>query len=355
MSDDQELNAILENGDCCEENSSPKKVNNWGDCIAQTSTPKGKTGFCQWSTSDGKRFFPSSKTVERLTPGVYDIRVSANSGLWFEKIPVLTTGIVEFPETNSQKVFSEIQKFWARESVFKEYNLTFKRGIFLWGPPGSGKSCTIQLVMRDVVERGGVVIKFCHPGTFTEGIRYFREIQPDTPIVILMEDIDSILEQHCESDVLNILDGVDQIQKAVFLATSNYPEKLGARIVNRPSRFDKRFKIGHPSAASRKIYLEYIIGGAEKVKALNINLEQWVEDTHEFSIAHLKELFTAVVILGDDYNQAISTLKEMKEKKPDSSKDEEKAKLGFATGKKLMGFPPLNGESIPYQGEWDGK
>lgn len=291
-------------------------------------------GYCQWSTSDGKRYIPSSKTAKTLIPGVYDIVHNNTIGIYFEQIPVLTTGLIRFPETNSDKVVSEIQKFWTKEGIFRNYNLTYKRGIILWGPPGSGKSCTIQLIMRDVVERGGVVIKFTHPSLFLEGIRKFREIQPDTPVVVLMEDIDSILEMHCESEVLNILDGVNQIEKVVFLATTNYPEKLGARIVNRPSRFDKRFKIGHPNAESRRLYLEYIIG-EEKLKELGIDLDVWVEDTEEFSIAHLKELFTAVVILGDEYEDAIESLSIMREEKIDSSSDESKKSMGFS--------PPTSG------------
>lgn len=185
----------------------------------------------------------------------------------------------------------------------------------------SGKTSVISLIMNDVVERGGVVIRFCHPTLFNEGLRKFREIEPRTPIVVLMEDIDSIIEHYNESDVLNILDGVNQIEKAVYLATTNYPEKLGARIINRPSRFDKRFYIGHPDSESRKLYLCHIIGDA-KIAELKIDIDQWVKDTDQFTIAHLKELFTAVIILGDDYDDAVTTLREMREENISSDKDD---------------------------------
>jgi SpoVK/Ycf46/Vps4 family AAA+-type ATPase len=307
---------------------------NEGGILDSSLKPFDMNGLCQWTTNDGKRFLPSSNTSKKLVPGVYDILQNNTVGLYFEQIPVLTTELIRFPETNSDKVVSEIQNFWKKEDVFKKYNLTYKRGIILWGPPGSGKSSTIQFIMRDVVDRDGIVIRFTHPSLFLEGVRKFREIQPDTPIVVLMEDIDSILEHHSESDVLNILDGVNQIEKVVFLATTNYPENLGPRIINRPSRFDKRFKIGHPNAESRRIYFEHVIG-KENLDALEIDLDKWVEDTEEFSIAHLKELFTAVVILGDQYQDAIETLSLMKEDQIDSSHDESKPQMGFGVvGKK---------------------
>lgn len=319
-------NIVSNSGEvCC--NSNP--------CVEKGSGDKVLKGLVQWTTADGKSFLPASKTQDEITPGVYEIQHSNNSGIYFQRIPVLVQGLLRFPQTNSEKVVIEIQKFWERESLFKEYNLTHKRGIILWGPPGSGKSCTIQLIMRDVVERQGVVVKFTHPSLFIEGMRVFREIQPNTPVVVLMEDIDSIIQCYNESEVLNILDGVNQIEKAVFLATTNYPEQLGERIVNRPSRFDKRFKIGHPNSESRKMYIEHLIG-KDRIQKLNIPIDKWVEDTEDFSLAHLKELFVAVVILGDEYAAAIETLSSMKEDKIDSQ--DEARLMGFGKVKKQRGY-----------------
>jgi len=54
--------------------------------------------------------------------------------------------------------------------------------------------------------------------------------------------------------VLNLLDGVKQVDNIIYIATTNYPELLEERILNRPSRFDRRFHIGTPSAEVRKFY-----------------------------------------------------------------------------------------------------
>ena len=335
--DDVELKKILKNSIGSKHRMVPEDpciatLDGRSGIIEKGGGDKALKGLVQWTTADGKSFVPAAQTQQKITPGVYEIQHSHTTGIYFQKIPVLAQGLLRFPQTNSEKVVTEIQKFWEREALFEEYNLTHKRGIILWGPPGSGKSCTIQLIMRDVVERQGLVIKFTHPSLFVEGMRVFREIEPDTPVVILMEDIDSILQDFNESEVLNILDGVNQIEKAVFLATTNYPEQLGERIINRPSRFDKRFKIGHPNAESRKMYIEHLIG-KDRIHKLNIPIDKWVDDTEDFSLAHLKELFVAVVILGDEYAAAIETLSSMKEDNIDSSQDENKF-MGFGKVKK---------------------
>lgn len=305
-----------------------KSLDDWDDDdYDDDENKKDAKAFVQWSSPDGKKFFPAARTKKKLIPGVYEVRTGQSTGLYLEKILVKTEGLLRFSETESDKVVDEITKFWEKGDVFQEHGLSYKRGILLWGPPGSGKSCTLQIIMADVIARGGVVIKFDDPYLFIDGMRVVRTIQENTPIVVIMEDIDSIIKVHSESEVLNILDGVNDVQKVVFLATTNYPGELGGRIINRPSRFDKRFKIGFPKAISRKMYLESIIGKSD-LAAFNIDIDKWVADTKKFSIAHLKELFIAVVILGDKYEDAIVTLQNMKEEIVDKDKEQ---MVGFHT------------------------
>ena len=158
---------------------------------------------------------------------------------------------------------------------------------------------------------------------FIEAIRIFREIEKTTKIVVLMEDIDSLLEMHGESEVLNILDGVEKIENIIFLATTNYPEKLGDRIINRPSRFDKRFKMPHPNSETRRMYFAHLAKQHEK----NINIKKWVADTENMSMAHLKEVFISVYVFGEKYENAIEVLKTMIETHPNSKEDEDN--IGF--------------------------
>ena len=62
-----------------------------------------------------------------------------------------------------QILINMVESFWNSEKDYKEGNdfviggAAFKAGIMLYGPPGSGKSCTIKLVTQKLVERGGIV------------------------------------------------------------------------------------------------------------------------------------------------------------------------------------------------------
>lgn len=285
----------------------------------------------QWASSDGRFFVPATETYDKLIPGCYEIVFRPEGGIAFVNVPVKTQELIRFEDANSDKVINEIRKFWKLKPNFKKHGIAFKRGIILWGPPGSGKSCTIQFVMRDLIESGGICIKFTDPRAFTIGMRTLRRIEKKRPIVAVMEDIDAILEIYNESDVLNLLDGIDLVEDVVFLATTNYPEKLGERVINRPSRFDKRFKIGYPNAESRKIYFEHLFKNVD-VKEAGIDIDKWVEDTEEFSVAHMQELFIAVHLLGDKYEEALETLTEMQ--RPISSDHDEDSDFGFGNKKK---------------------
>jgi len=269
-------------------------------------------GYIQWMSSDNKNFRPATQTVPELSPGVYHVG-SDMSGLFFSKIAVSTEGLIRLPDTNSDKVIEEIRSFWEKEPLFRENKLAYKRGLLLHGPPGSGKTATARIVTEDVVERGGIVVQFFDPEGFAGALRVLREIQPDVPVVVLMEDLDSILQRYLESSVINLLDGVGMIDKVLFLATTNYPERLGERVVNRPSRFDRRFYIGPPDAESRKLFLKHLFSkqGEDPKSMTSGKLDRWVADTEGMSIAHLKELYVAVVILETPYEEAVKILRGM--------------------------------------------
>ena len=273
-------------------------------------------GMKQWTTGDGQEFRPAGNTTPSLPPGYYECNFSPMCGYFLTQIPCNTEELIRFPETSVNSVVGEIKKFWTKYDEFKRAGLTFKRGLLMYGPPGTGKSCTIKLAISDVYERGGVAIKMEDPEIFLECVRIFRAIQPTTPLVVIMEDVDSLLERYSQTSILNLLDGVEGLEWVVFLATTNYPEKLGSRIINRPSRFDRRFEVPPLGMKSRAIYLHHLLNKYRPERP--IDLKQWVMDTEGMSISHLKELFVGVMILEDEYDTVMGMLREMQDEQPTS-------------------------------------
>jgi len=99
--------------------------------------------------------------------------------------------------------------------------------------------------------------------------------------------------------------------------------------VNRPSRFDRRFKFGYPSPAARRVYLEHLM--TQDSDANKVDLERWVGDTSDFTFAHLKELFKCVIIHDMEYEEVLADLKTMREKRISSDQDKTESPVGFAT------------------------
>lgn len=277
--------------------------------------------FCQYS-QNGAGFIPTSKTFKKLGAGIYRLQ-HINDMLSFVKHNIPTDTLLRLPDSKSDEVLAEIEKFWSLKEKFKKHGFSHKRGILLWGPPGGGKTSTINLLMNQMVKSGGVVfLGDVPPDWLIYSLPKFRQVEPDRQAIVVLEDLDTLIRKHGESQVLSLLDGEHSINNVVYIATTNYPENLDGRIANRPSRFDKVIKIDMPNADARKMYLE-----SRNLDLSEKELNRWVIETDGFSIAHLKELIISVVCLGNDFNQEVKRLSEMG--KTPSSEDDNKKTVGF--------------------------
>ena len=109
--------------------------------------------------------------------------------------------------------------------------------------------------------------------------------------------------------LLNILDGVKQIEGVVYIATTNYPEKLQERITNRPSRFDRRYKVELPNEEIRRAYINHKLSDDD---LKNVDVDLWVSKTDGMSLSHLKEVVVSVIVMGRTFEETMDNLEGMK-------------------------------------------
>lgn len=251
----------------------------------------------------------------RLPLGVYSLHLTIYGEARFKHIARRDEDLVRF-KGEADTILSEVQFFWTRSEIYKKLRLPYRRGILLYGPPGTGKSSLIRIALEDVVARGGVGFLIDSMRVFSVCYAEFRKLQPDTPLVAVIEDLESFCETGQERELLEVLDGQGAgVTNTVFIATSNHIEKLPDRIKNRPSRFDRRIEVGFPTAEQRDHYfnslLKAIPADLDTYQA-NLVKRNYIEDTGGMSLAHAKALFTSVVILGADYDATMTILKQMK-------------------------------------------
>lgn len=270
--------------------------------------------LCQWQVGANGTFRPAAKTTPALPAGAYAVERD-DFGPFLKRKTLLADEIIELPDTANVTVLQSIKKFWESESRYRGHGLIFKRGVLLWGPPGSGKTVTVHLLLRDIISKDGVVIFCTNPELTGVLVSAVRKIEPARPLIVVLEDIDEIIQHFGEHQILSMLDGENQTDNIVYVATTNYPERLGARIVNRPSRFDERIFVGMPGDRARETYLRKATSNGAVLP--DETLAVWTKDTAGLSIAHLRELVAAVLCLDQDYAEVLKRLKSMAERPQD--------------------------------------
>jgi len=133
----------------------------------------------------------------------------------------------------------------------------------------------------------------------------FRKIQPDTPVITILEDIDKY--ESVEDQLLDFLDGKTNINHHIVIGTSNNTEDISNSYL-RPSRLDLKIEMPFPSDITRKEYLKFKGVPEEKIDKL-------VEKTNGFSLADLKEIYVCIYLLGYSEKDAIDKIKNPREKK----------------------------------------
>ena len=217
----------------------------------------------------------------------------------YETIKTSTFENVILPESLKQQVQNDFEQFFRSREVYGQYGITWKRGALFIGPPGNGKTHTVKALINQLGRPCLYVKGFkSEYATEQENIgQVFARARMTSPCLMVLEDLDSMIDDNNRSFFLNELDGFESNTGLVVLATTNHPEKLDPAILDRPSRFDRKYHFNLPAVAERRAYIVAWNRRLEaELRLSEMAIGKVVQRTENFSFAYMKELFVSATM-----------------------------------------------------------
>lgn len=203
-------------------------------------------------------------------------------------------------------LFSNIKKFIKKEEWYLKHGIPYQYGVLLHGNPGSGKTSLIKAIATELSYN----IYYLSPNKLSE-IENALTTCPEKCVVVI-EDIDSntvvhkrdkpkdndtellqSLLQNSLSDILNSLDGLNNVHGRFLICTTNHFESLDKALI-RPGRFDLIVKIDYVNNEIFKQFLDFYFPD-KKINCKNMKLRK------NITVADLQNM----VLLGFDYKLII--------------------------------------------------
>uniref|UniRef100_A0A803LP95 AAA+ ATPase domain-containing protein n=1 Tax=Chenopodium quinoa TaxID=63459 RepID=A0A803LP95_CHEQI len=222
--------------------------------------------------------------------------------------------------------------------IFIRVGIKPPKGVLLYGPPGTGKTMLARAIASNIkvnflqAAASSIIISYIGESArlIREMFNYARDHQP---CIVFMDEIDAIGgrrlgEEGMTSDreiqrtlleLLNQLDGFDQLGKVKFIMATNRPDVLDPALL-RPGRIDKKIEIPLPNEHSRLEILK--IHAAGMAKYGEVDYEAVVKLAEGFNGADLRNMCTEAgmfairaerdYVIHEDFIMAVRKLNEGK-------------------------------------------
>lgn len=119
-----------------------------------------------------------------------------------------------------------------------------KIGYMLYGKQGTGKTTAAYSVGQYCVDKYGAAIFLVYDANDVQfafkSIKNFRKMEPNMMAVIIFDECEDAM-RNSETNMKRLLDSQETPTNMLFIATTNYLDKVPETIKDRPSRFKHLF------------------------------------------------------------------------------------------------------------------
>jgi hypothetical protein len=242
------------------------------------------------------------KDLAGFNPDRSDVILQYEGG-WRESLELrqnlqhCTWDMLVLPDEIKNDIRENAERFFTGDkTVYQRLGLPHKRGFIFIGEPGDGKTLTGKIIANTYKVTFIYVTSLQNPHQSpSQCLRdIYERAQEQAPCVVLIEDLDSQIDRSSRTVFLNILDGFDHHDGILTIATTNNPEEIDRALLDRPSRFDKKWVFPHPDAIYRAAYLTRRLCDVLATPGLDESLQMVVTElagrTNHYSYAMLQEL-----------------------------------------------------------------
>ena len=226
---------------------------------------------------------------------------------------------IVLPTAQKGEIRLSVEGFFGRREAYRRMGVSWRRGVLLVGPPGTGKTMVTKAAASSVPEHPFLYVRDLSGYDTPEEIiaEVFGRARDLAPAMLVFEDIDGFVGDHNRAVFLNELDGFKANDGLLVLASSNHPERVDEALLKRPSRFDRVFHIGLPEEDERREYCLGLLARPELLERVGgrrgaeVLAAKVARATGGFTPAYLQEAFVSAALRiahddGPEEDQGIS-------------------------------------------------
>ncbi len=216
------------------------------------------------------------------------------SAILVHRLPTVRRDEVVLPEATLKLLDRNIINFVEKREFLRKLGQSTRKGILLYGPPGTAKTHTIRYLAGSLPGHTALIITAEQISLLRQYMSLARLLQPS---MVVIEDVDLIARSReqmsgpCEETMLNALlnemDGLKENTDIIFVLTTNRPEQLESALAGRPGRIDQAIEVPLPDHIGRE-KLVRLYGSSLKLSEQIIR--ESVVRTKGASAAFIKEL-----------------------------------------------------------------